>query len=121
MKKIAFLVTFTLCFSLSAHAKTRDATQKELALIKIAVAEHLKDPDSLKLKDVKLAPTEDGTGFTLCGEVNAKNSYGGYTGFSKFRGLYFSAGTDGKPVAMVLRIDSDEDSVAATLCQKEGI
>lgn len=38
------------------------------------VKEQLKDPDSAQFKDVK----------GKCGEVNAKNSYGGYTGFKRF-------------------------------------
>lgn len=39
-----------------------------------AVKNSLKDPDSAQFQDVK----------GYCGEVNAKNSYGGYTGFKKF-------------------------------------
>ncbi|MDH0520842.1 hypothetical protein [Achromobacter xylosoxidans] len=34
----------------------------------------LKDPDSAKFRNQK----------SFCGEVNAKNSYGGYTGFKRF-------------------------------------
>jgi hypothetical protein len=61
---------------------------------------------------VQLLP--DDTGFTVCGEVNAKNSYGGYSGFSKFTGMYVAAGTDGRPVAVVLMVDSGDDSIVAT-------
>ena len=38
------------------------------------VRESLKDPDSAQFKNVK----------GYCGEVNSKNSYGGYVGFNKF-------------------------------------
>jgi hypothetical protein len=46
----------------------------------------LKDPDSAKFSDTKIlkASHSDG-GFTfICGRVNAKNSFGGYTGFQDF-------------------------------------
>ena len=36
--------------------------------------QHLKDPESAKFQNIK----------GYCGEVNAKNSYGGYTGFKPF-------------------------------------
>lgn len=38
------------------------------------VKQQLKDPDSAQFKNVK----------NKCGEVNAKNTYGGYTGFKRF-------------------------------------
>lgn len=40
----------------------------------------LKDPDSAVFKDV----WHVGGGRALCGQVNAKNSYGGYSGFRPF-------------------------------------
>lgn len=45
--------------------------------------EHLKDPDSAQLKNLSFASSAE-FGDALCGEVNAKNSYGGYVGFSSF-------------------------------------
>jgi len=49
------------------------------------VRRSLKDPDSAKFEDVKAYAKEQ----VACGKVNAKNSYGGYTGaedFSYYRG-----------------------------------
>lgn len=45
-----------------------------------AVRSALKDPASAQFKDIRIA---DVTG-SVCGQVNAKNSYGGYTGFKLF-------------------------------------
>lgn len=45
---------------------------------KSAVKEKLVDPASSQFKNVS------NKSFTYCGEVNAKNSMGGYTGFKKF-------------------------------------
>ena len=44
-----------------------------------AVKAKLKDPDSAKFKDVKATGPD-----SYCGWVNAKNSFGGYTGFQLF-------------------------------------
>jgi hypothetical protein len=86
-------------------------------VVKRALAEQLKDPGSMKVQHVKI----DGDG-VLCGEVNAKNSFGGYAGFSKFFGSYFSANPEGKPVAIILKIDSGDDNGAAQLmCTNKGM
>lgn len=58
----------------------------KLASFKAAVADEMKDPQSVqfrKLKGVKDAKGNEG----LCGEINAKNSYGGYIGFKPFYAL----------------------------------
>lgn len=58
-------------------------------IIKLAqegVIEELKDPDSANFRNEKVIQNE--TGMYVCGEVNAKNSYGGYVGFMP----YFSTG-----------------------------
>lgn len=55
----------------------------KLAAFKAAAADAMKDPQSVqfrKLRGVKDAKEHEG----LCGEMNAKNSYGGYTGFKSF-------------------------------------
>lgn len=47
----------------------------------------LKDPDAAQFRNLFVAEytTKYGTKITiLCGEVNAKNSYGGYVGFRSF-------------------------------------
>lgn len=49
---------------------------------KVNVANSLKDPGSAQFKNVHLVNYLDGS--VVCGEINAKNSYGGYVGFSPF-------------------------------------
>lgn len=46
---------------------------------KRTVLNALKDPDSARFKNLKTSRD-----LYFCGEVNAKNSLGGYTGFSRF-------------------------------------
>ena len=51
-----------------------------------SVREVLKDPDSAKFSGLigvrSIAAPPDK--YSICGKVNAKNSYGGYTGFTRF-------------------------------------
>jgi hypothetical protein len=44
----------------------------------------LKDPESADFRDVVVV--HKGQWRTVCGEVNAKNGFGGYTGYSEFLG-----------------------------------
>lgn len=53
-----------------------------IELGKSAVAASLKDPDSAKFRNTRLVAHLQGA--VVCGEVNAKNSYGGYSGFTRF-------------------------------------
>lgn len=53
-----------------------------------AIAANLKDPGSANFRNVRLVKYLDSA--VICGEVNAKNSYGGYVGFKDF-----VAGTSG--------------------------
>ena len=46
----------------------------------IAVAD-LKDPDSAKFRDLFVSRSENGA-LVLCGEMNAKNSFGAYVGYA---------------------------------------
>lgn len=53
-----------------------------IELGKKAVLNILKDPDSATFRNVRLKAYFDGA--VVCGQVNAKNSYGGYAGFKSF-------------------------------------
>lgn len=45
----------------------------------------LKDPDSARFGDMKASTGKEGL-INVCGWLNAKNSYGGYTGMGPFTG-----------------------------------
>lgn len=63
-----------LIFSLATLACAQEAE------FKAQVVNQLKDPDSAQFRNLRVVSG----GAALCGEVNAKNSYGGYTGFKSF-------------------------------------
>lgn len=69
-----------LALGLLAYASQAPAATKA-ELIKAsqeAVREQMKDPESARFRNMKVYD------ITVCGEVNAKNSYGGYNGFKRF-------------------------------------
>lgn len=59
-------------------------SQLEASTVEL-VKEALKDPDSAKFSDLKAYGREsDPRSIDVCGRVNAKNSYGGYSGSAWF-------------------------------------
>lgn len=54
-------------------------------LSKYRLKERLRDPDSAAYRNVRIYrhPKSDG-GFVFCGEVNARNGFGGMAGFERF-------------------------------------
>ena len=63
------------------------ASQELMQAAKLLVKERLKDPESARFGKIWIYTKEmsDGTiEHRLCGEVNAKNGFGGYTGFEVF-------------------------------------
>lgn len=101
--------------SLPIFANVRDANKIEEKFIKSAVYEGLKDPDSANFKNIKI----DKDGF-FCGDVNSKNSFGGYTGFYKFIGMYFDIG-DGDPSATIMSLDNTDEDAALYMCTDKNI
>lgn len=78
----------------------RVLTDDEFSVVTAALHDVLKDPESARIRGVKVAigglndPLNGSS--HVCGEVNAKNSYGGYTGYSPFWGQLITKG--GVPV-----------------------
>ena len=62
------------------------ASEQEEAAVMAAVAALMKDPDSVQFRNVQTVVynTEVGRSAYVCGEFNAKNSYGGYVGYRRF-------------------------------------
>jgi hypothetical protein len=74
--KVACLVFCAAVSSFAYGAKPKSPIEEA----KAAVKEILKDPASAQFRDVKLNSMGD-----VCGQFNAKNSYGGYGDFEPFR------------------------------------
>lgn len=64
------------------------AEEQLIARAQIKVADRFKDPESAKFRKLRA----DADLRQVCGEVNAKNSYGAYTGYAPF--LYLADTVD---------------------------
>jgi hypothetical protein len=75
-----------LSIDTSASDAAAEQNNKEFAWMergKDAARAKLKDQDSARFRNVRFHKGKDGVPMT-CGEVNSKNSFGGYGGFQKF-------------------------------------
>jgi hypothetical protein len=59
-------------------------TPNMLPGLKAAVAYHMKDPNSAQFRNLYVARNAVNGSELLCGEVNVKNGFGGYVGFTPF-------------------------------------
>ncbi|WP_278369843.1 hypothetical protein [Vreelandella titanicae] len=55
----------------------------DVKIAKEAVANQLRDPESAQFRNISETANNLGMA-TVCGEVNGKNSYGGYVGYQRF-------------------------------------
>lgn len=73
----------------AAAAAARDEVTKDLA-----------DPESARFRNVRAFQMKPGAAIIFCGEINAKNQLGGYTGYRPFvalNGTSVIAGADSMP------------------------
>ncbi|MCB4455827.1 peptidoglycan-binding domain-containing protein [Leisingera sp. McT4-56] len=96
-------------YSRSLDARSPITNEKILEVITRDVAKNLRDPNSVMIRDVFFV--KKGAQEIVCGEVNGKNAYGGYAGFTKFYGL---------PVVMdhfpLMSINNSEVKMASVMC-----
>jgi hypothetical protein len=78
---IAALV-IAACTSPALAQKGKDA--QLISEAKRSVADLFKDPDSVRFCDIGIYQRYNSDQRFLCGEVNAKNSYGAYVGYKTF-------------------------------------
>jgi hypothetical protein len=93
-------------------------SKSQLIAIQKAVRASLKDPESARFGSIGATKSDKGV-ITACGMVNAKNSFGGYTGEKEFVGLVLEPHTD----FVVQTIASDTDSTELTngICSRIGV
>lgn len=75
MRNAIFILALTACASATAASKEAPLIAKSKRLI----VDSMKDPESTRFRNVRMR----GDVF-VCGEVNSKNSMGGYVGFRRF-------------------------------------
>ena len=82
---LTFLIFATPSFAASSTKAEKELATAKASAVKAFIVSTLKDPESARFRNVQVKWE------AVCGEVNAKNSYGGYVGFRRF---YAIDGTD---------------------------
>ena len=100
----------------SAYVPTT-LTQEQKTAVQSGVKLDLKDPESARF-GLMVAASHPNKSSMVCGMVNAKNSYGGYTGDRPYFGLLISGNR-----FVVINIGSRQSSadVAFETCKKNGL
>lgn len=115
---IISLWTITPTLVQGASHTVREPTKAELAAAKAALEDKLKDPDSLRMRKMMVKVDANNNPTTMCGEANAKNSYGGYVGYATF--IVFMEKENGTIKAFGT-IDDADLSNAQMMCSHAGI
>ncbi|OTA15240.1 exported hypothetical protein [Xenorhabdus beddingii] len=106
-KLLAVLVLISVSFFAKSAITDRPLTQQEISLVESELKVSLKDPDSAKFKHVNLIQDSESSIDIYCGQVNAKNSYGGYVGFKPFIMVLL---TNDKNERKVMELPTGEES-----------
>jgi len=81
----------------------------DIARAKVWIEAQLKDPLSAQYRNVRAVPDKNGyPREVICGEVNAKNSLGGYVGFRRF---YWHDPANPENVVLFQQIESENNSL----------
>jgi hypothetical protein len=115
---------YETAFPPASYSEFRDLTPAEKTLLASGLREKLKDPESAQFRWTKITKSAGADGRVYyCGAVNAKNSYGGFTGFGPFWAWVYAS-----PKGQLLRaemIGTGADDLANRVigeeCGKRGI
>lgn len=122
MRKILIaLLMFQLVGCGESEGRTSTAQgkpeEKVIEQVKGEIRGRMKDPDSAQFKNIQLYGT--GNPYTVCGQENSKNSYGGYVGFLPFLAVIYKDGS--VPTKLTLAESSEQflqDLTAASITEK---
>lgn len=95
-------------------------TSQQQNLIREGITKRLNDPESARFGKFGAARTKEGT-IIVCGYVNAKNSFGGYTGMAPFMGGFLAPPNNN--TFEVIRIGSRDTERQAIIevCGQRGV
>ena len=97
-----------------------DLSNQQQQIIRAGIAKGLKDPESVRFG--KLAGTRDKDGsITVCGYLNAKNSYGGYVGMSPFLGVLLAPPRGNSFELVRLASTPTERQAVVATCGQAGV
>ena len=91
-------------------------SSSQIAAVHSGVKASLKDPGSAQFSNIQAARGNDGS-LAVCGLVNAKNSYGGYTGSQPFIGQLVG----GQMVVIAVGGQAHEIAATKQVCASRGL
>lgn len=130
MLRLALVAVLAATVATSTAAVAHTLTAEQTAAIEAGVRDRLKDPDSARFKGLRAAakppkgPKATVSTYSVCGYVNARNSFGGYAGSAPFSGLLFAPNQNRSSwlfVPMLVASSRDDAQIARDLCRKDGI
>lgn len=80
-----------------ARSVPKDYKMAAIPMLQRAVADEMRDPESARFRSVTVIVDANGAD-ALCGQINAKNAYGGYVGFEWFYAPVIELGKSPKSV-----------------------
>ncbi|MBX3580787.1 MAG: hypothetical protein KF810_02675 [Rhizobiaceae bacterium] len=97
-------------------------TAEDIAAVKRDLAASMKDPESARFGETMMASPGGAGLINVCGTVNGKNSFGGYTGSKPFMGS-LTTNNAGKRVFIPVGIGGTDSETFAvrTMCTKYGL
>ena len=91
-QRVVFLMVAAMAVTACGQkAESSSGEDRHITEAKRAIERNLSDPSSAQYRNVKNYIS------SVCGEVNAKNKFGGYVGFQQF--TYQSGSADTEPTA----------------------
>lgn len=121
---VAAIILASGAVSADEYAHVYDANKAELKAVTDFLGSSMKDPSSIQLRNVKVRVDPDRTLARVCGEFNAKNSFGGYVGYQKFYGDMMEMDSNRKAkdfVAVAILSSVGDDSDAQAQCIAIGM
>lgn len=122
MKKIVLLIasglTLSACVT-AANFAPMTVPQNRLDAGLSSVRLKLRDPDAAQFRNIRTyqSDSQAGGGIILCGLVNGKNAFGGFTGFKPFRA---SLTPQGALSTFYIQGEGDLGTIAATAAPCNG-
>ena len=78
------IIAATLLLGLALPAQAETAEPVTIEQLHQAIADAMRDPEATRFRQTRIVRRIQISGAIVCGEINAKNAFGGYIGFQSF-------------------------------------
>lgn len=117
--RIGFTIVLVV-FATASTAMARPLTASERRALPAALAEGMRDPSSAQFRFTQVARTSVG-GQVVCGVVNARNGFGGMTGFQPFIAIISGAEVSRPFIVAVGNPTTVAGQEAEKICRAYGL